>query len=559
MDFVNKAYAQLVELFHSMSVGTRIATGLLLAAVIVSLVYLFQFRVVGGDEYLLGARPFSSSELTKMEAAFAQAGLRKSEVVGNRIRIPRGQKDLYLAALAEGDALPPDFYKYLDEAAAADSPFVSAQSLEHRQRNAKQKELALIISRMRGIESATVQYDQEIKHGLTREKQKTAMVAVQTIGGQLDQDQLKAIKNVVASAYAGLERPQITITDMTGGFSYGGAVGPDGVPEDESLYASHKQGYERDWQRKIAEQLAYIPGVIVGINVELNPEERQSSITVKVDPKPVVGFSSEYDKEQTSQSPTISGRPGAQSNLVGNQPIDLRQSAASGNGESTLTERRSDVQNIPGYETIQMQRAALTPKKVTASIKVPASYFIQIWKQRNLQPDGQPPKPPDPGEITKIETEIHNKIKETVRVLLPDVPTGTNPWPHIDVSTYTDLPAALPAAPNIAATAGTWLADNWQTLALVAVGLLSLTMLRGMVRSPALVPAAATAASEEPAHARQAAHEPPAEEEELEPAKMLRHRFRVSGPDLKAELKEIVKENPDAAASILRAWIGEAA
>ena len=33
--------------------------------------------------------------------------------------------------------------------------------------------------------------------------------------------------------------------------------------------------------------------------------------------------------------------------------------------------------------------------------------------------------------------------------------------------------------------------------------------------------------------------------------KVLKTRFRATGPDLKAELKEIVKENPDAAATIV--------
>ena len=39
MDFVNQAYLQLVELLRSMSVGTRIATALLLVVVVVSFVY----------------------------------------------------------------------------------------------------------------------------------------------------------------------------------------------------------------------------------------------------------------------------------------------------------------------------------------------------------------------------------------------------------------------------------------------------------------------------------------------------------------------------------------
>src|SRR5262249_2658187 len=150
--------------------------------------------------------------------------------------------------------------------------FASVKSLEMRRWNAKQKELSLIIKRMRGIEDATIQYDEEMKRGLTPHKQKTAMVAVKTVGGQLEPEQVRAIRNVVASAYAGLDRNQITITDMTSGFTYGGAIGPDGLPEDESLYAMNKSRYEREWQQKIAKHLSFIPGVVVSVNAELKPE-----------------------------------------------------------------------------------------------------------------------------------------------------------------------------------------------------------------------------------------------------------------------------------------------
>src|SRR5439155_11193657 len=104
MDFVNQAYAQLVELLRSMSPGTRIATALLFVLVVVSLAYLFQYNIAGGDELLFGGRAFSASELTAIEAAFAKASLGKSQIVGSQVRIPRGKKELYLAALADGNA-----------------------------------------------------------------------------------------------------------------------------------------------------------------------------------------------------------------------------------------------------------------------------------------------------------------------------------------------------------------------------------------------------------------------------------------------------------------------
>ena len=558
MDFVNKAYAQAAELFRSLSPGTRIVAGLLLAGIVVSLIYLFQFQATAGDEYLLGGRPFSGSELKACEAAFAKAGLSQSVIVGNQIRIPRGKKDEYLAALADGNALPADFNQYLDEATAADNPFASTKSIDVKLRNAKQKELALIISRMRGIESATVQFDEEIKSGLTRQKHKTAMVAVQTVGGALEEDQLKAIRNIVASAYAGLDRNDITITDMTSGLSFGGAPGPGGVPEGESVYATHKHNQERFYQRKITDQLSMIPGVIVGVNAELSPELEHTIRTVKLDPKPVPINARETSKESTTTAPQIGGRPGAVSNGVGNQAQSV--AAAAGSGGSSTTETQSDIQTVPGFEESKTDKVGLIPTIVTASIEVPSSYFLKVWRQRNPAAAGATPKEPDPSDLAKVETETVNRIKETVRNLLPPVAQGTNPYPHIVVSTYTDLPGPAVVAPSLAATSGTWLAENWQMLAVVGVGLGSLLMLRGMIRSPAALPRPAAAHAEAHSGPRLAAVESePESADEAEPEKVLRRRFQSSGPDLRAELQDIVKENPDAAANILRSWIGEAA
>lgn len=554
MDFLNKSTAQITELIRSMSPGTRLATALLLVVVLVSVGYLFQYQVTAGDEFLLDGRPFSAAELTSMEAAFAKAGLGKSTPVGNRIRIPRGQKEVYLAALAENDALPADFYRFLDEAAASDTPFTSSRSMDMKRWNAKQKELALIISRMRGVDAATVQYDEEVKGGLTRTKQKTAMIAVQTTGGALEESQVKAIRNVVASAYAGLDRRDISITDMTSGLTYGGGTSLDGsMSEEDSIYSAHKQKYERDWQRKIADQLAMIPGVIVGVNVELSPELSHSSQVIKLDPKPVAVESNEFTKEQSSTSPSPAGRPGAVPNGVGNQPVAVT-TTSSGN-ESQTSESRSEVRNVPGHEQVVMKRAPLVPTSVTASIDIPASYFTRIWRERNPQAAGAPPATPDAAALATIETETKGKIQETVRNLLPPVAQGTNPYPQIAVSTYTDLPGTTIAAESVVETASHWFASNWQTIAVIGVGIFALMMLRSMTRPLPLPPAPAGSGS---ASLKIAATDEDEEEEASSPASALRRRM-AGGPNIKDELRDMVKEDPDAAANILRNWIGDAA
>ena len=59
---------------------------------------------------------------------------------------------------------------------------------------------------------------------------------------------------------------------------------------------------------------------------------------------------------------------------------------------------------------------------------------------------------------------------------------------------------------------------------------------------------------------RLAAQEVEEEEAEEQPVEtVLRRKFDSGGPNLKHELQLLVKEDPDAAAAILRNWIGDAA
>lgn len=559
MDFVNKLYAQLADIFRSMSPGSRLAVGLLLALIVVSLVYLFQYQVSSGDEYLLNGRVFSGAELTAIEASFAKAGLGQSVVVGNQIRIPRGQKQRYLAAMAESQALPADFHKYMDDGLAGDNPFSSTRALELRRSHAKQKELALIIGRMRGIESATVQFDEEQQGGLSRQKKKTAMVAVQTAGAPLDENQVKAIRNVVSSAYVGLDRQHVTITDIASHHTYGGSTGANGFSEEDSVYAAHKVKFEREWQRKIYDQLAMIPGVIVGVNVELNPELQHNTQTIKLDPKPTTLSTRESNKEMTSTQPGPGGRPGAEPNGVGgNRPLAVNN--ATSGGQSQTTESSSETRNVPGHEQTLISKVPLAPSHVTASIEVPASYYSKVWKER--RPAGQTGDP-DVAALAAIETETRKRIEETVRNLLPAVAQGTNPYPHISVSTFTDL-AAIPATPpSLADTSVVWLGDNWRTLAMLGVGLLCLMVMRSMLNSNATAGVAANAADAvEPQTGTNLSIASESEdnaENSGEVTSPRLKRFTASGSDLKVELQSLVKEDPDAAANILRTWIGEAA
>ena len=51
MDFLNQATTQITDLLKQMTPGTRVVAALLLVAVVVSLFFLTQYEIVGGDEF----------------------------------------------------------------------------------------------------------------------------------------------------------------------------------------------------------------------------------------------------------------------------------------------------------------------------------------------------------------------------------------------------------------------------------------------------------------------------------------------------------------------------
>jgi flagellar M-ring protein FliF len=272
---------------------------------------------------------------------------------------------------------------------------------------------------------------------------------------------------------------------------------------------------------------------------------------VTVDPQPTALESNTYRKTSESK-PASGGRPGAVPNEVpSNTPRDI---ASISRQESTLDENREEQIAVAGHEQTIRKKAPLIPTTVTATVLVPKSYFRQLWTQENPTPAGEEPKVPDAATLATIEKRVIETITKTVDRTLPPLEPGETQASRVEVSSYQDLPMPTIEPPTLAATTQLWLADNWQRLALIGVGILGLVMLRSMIRSN--VPSAPTSSMAIPAAATR--DEPEEQTGEPGPA-ILQRRTNSSGVALRDELTAMVREDPDAAASVLRSWIGDAA
>jgi flagellar M-ring protein FliF len=115
-------------------------------------------------------------------------------------------------------------------------------------------------------------------------------------------------------------------------------------------------------------------------------------------------------------------------------------------------------------------------------------------------------------------------------------------------------PAAIPE-PTSSEAAMSWLAQHWQTVGVLLLALISLVMLRSMIRS-SVTPEGGDSLSQLFADQEEGeGEEGEGEEDEAEIEARL-GRFARGAMSLQDEVAELVREDPDAAANILRTWIG---
>ncbi len=546
MDFLNHSFAQLKDLFQSMTPAARITAALLLAVVVISLAYLFTHEVAGPDVYLLGGEMFPSSEINNMTVAFSQEGLDSYEVEGNKIRIPRGQREQYMAALAKHNAIPTEYDEILTGILAKTDYMRSPKEREAQLKAAREMYLSRTLSAWPEVERAYVSYDSRQRGGLARDPIINALVQVKPRGNTTLSDHLtSSIRRAVVNAIPGLKPENCAVSDMNTGRTTVGSSDDQTSPEQDA-YIARQRYYEDKYRSQIVDALG-IPGATVMAFAELNREKTHQEEAIKHDPKPVTVHTSETTSERTVESQQPAGRVGFNAQ---NKAAVLNAAAAQGTSE-TETESESSQQSLPSTTKTVTETAGLTLKRVAVTVTVPTSYYEQVWRRDNLPEEGEEPKRPEESDLQPIRTRMETEIKQVVAKIIPSPEDGTDPQDLVYVAELPDLAAPELPQPGLAENAFVWLGSYWSTLGLIALAFFSLLILRSMVRA---APESATKTSASKATLGETAEGEEVSSQEAAQRKL--KRFSGSGASLRDELSELVNDDPDIAANILRSWIG---
>lgn len=558
MGFLNNSLSQLRDLFTSMTPAARITAALLLGVIVVSIGYLFQGYSGGGDEPLFGGELLPPQEVARIEMAFADANLTILPRQAGRIMVPRGQKTAYLAAIVQASAQPANFDTLLDESLNG-GLMESGEKGKQRFKAARERQLSMMVSMMDGVEEAKVLYDASDARGFTKQKV-TATISLRPAPGvDLTPQAEKTIRMAVAGAIAGLDFKDVTILNLQDLSRSGGGSEVTAASFDEPYFQT-RVNYEQLMKSKIEDLLHDIPGVRVQVAAELDPTLRTESHTVKTEGDSTPYRESTEKKVVKTAALEDRGPPGldAQGPIRRGAPVE---SVAGATNENTSNVSDTDS-FIPTANEVRLQ-AGLEPQRVRATITVPSEYLLRVYYEQT--PGADRSQPPDDTRLTQIKETETEKIQKSVTKLLPREIAEANYYPDVEVAFIQSLTPDAVEPPSLASEGLMWANANSGSLVMAGLALVSLLMLRSMVK--AIPPADPNIAFSSPTLAAEAKRaEQAATASSAAPASSSlgkagpRPRLRLKkGPTLKDDLSEMVREDPDGAAAVLRSWIGNAA
>jgi len=362
----------------------------------------------------------------------------------------------------------------------------------------------------------------------------TATASVKPSGAdQLDESKVSAIRHLVAGAIAGLKPGNITVSDLNGRTWYGSSE--EGGGAEENLYISLKRTYEQDLKAKILNALCFIPNVTVEPSVVLDRERINRVKQVRRAPN--------TDGERGDRDRSAAQRP--------NTATVLR--ALLGDSQNNDEQTDQDGVGLVANEQIERESVGLTPTMARVSVGVPISYFKKVWQERNPAAPGQSPQNPGAAALESIRVEESAKIKRHVAQLLPRTKDTADATELVTVTTFQNIPAEELPVPGVGQDVWNWAVQSRHFLGLLVLVLVCLLVLRSMMRTASAKTGTETAPAvdnpgDEAVWTKQPSHVPPPH---------WRQHSKAADPSLRDELSDLVEDDPEAAANILRNWIGQ--
>lgn len=552
MDVVKNQVARIQQQLSSLTASQKMLTGALVIIMLMTMLYWGRQAGTAAMEPVLD-QPIAKEDMGPIVARLKGMGI-EATVKGDRILVPADRVWEALADLAYSRLLPANSETGFDQKVAKLSPWASPAQRASLENRGKEITCAQIIGLFPDVRQAQVIIDPTRTRkigGASIEPSAAIHITMRDAGSVRKVAQ--AAVSVVTGALAGLspahvhvvvngEPQRIPVSDKDGL-----AMGDDQL----DLMLKHQQTV----LDSIHASLSYVPEVRVAVSIKLNRDIVETEEQV-IDAENTV---SKLKSEESENSETREGGPPAQEpgaspkfgNLNGTANGMLEIPSAGGGGGILMqtNKEKSEFDNLPSFKKIRTQSAAGEATVVSASVRVPRSYFVRVLQQRH------PDRATDEAGVAALAEKGMKEMEAAVRAS-----AGMDEKALVSVAQFDDLVqlASPPGPPTAAMSIPLVLGNHPKEIALGGLALLSLFMVSMIVRksapAPVLVAAGAAFGGASPlargeALAGEAAAGSPAPDA-LEPeSEAVRIRQMLD------QVSMLVSDNPAAAASLVQRWL----
>jgi flagellar M-ring protein FliF len=554
MEFLKAQITRIQEQLAGLSATQKMLVASLLAIMVMTLLWWTHWAAVPEMSPLLD-QPMSQDEIGQITAGLAGQQV-AYKLVGDRVYVPADRKLEILATLGYSQALPRNFDAGFDEIIKQMSWLDPPDKTDKMFLDAKERTLASVIRRFPGVRDAAVVIDPTTDRrldGTDIEPVATVMLTTTRNGDASHRQLAESAADVVSGAQAGLARSRINV--VVDGISFQIKDHSDDSLGNDDDGVQLQQQWEDHYRKEILQGLQDIRGAIVSVSVKVNTAQ---TMTTKhtVDPKQTVSIptrTEETDDEQTAEPAAQQEEAGA----VPNTGMSLAGGGGGGGGGSTSTSDKSEFETDHTRQDEVIKQGPGDATLVSASVRIPRSYFVAAYKNENGGKD-----PDDPNAMSAYITAQLAQIRSAIK--------GCAPVPGDDalyVGSYSDeLPPEAPVEQQAAAATplATSLNRHGKEIGVGILAALSLFMVSMMVRKGA--PAAAPPAGG-PAEAVDGGSERTLNGNESIVGKAAEKSTSLDGMELDEEtvkaqqmleqVQEMVTSNPDGAANLVKRWLNQ--
>ncbi len=546
MNVLKTQIERIQQQLAGLSVSQKMLTATLVAIMVMTLFW--WARYAGEPEMVvLLDMQMADVDLARIPDHLRAKGI-PSKVVGKQIYVPADKHALALADLGYSRLLPKNTASAFDGILAKMNMFDSPDKQRAMWNEAKQARLSQIVSNFEGVADATVLIEAGMRRGIgVNQLDPRATINISMMPGVKPTSHLvNAAADLVVGAQQGLKHSDVRViidakpyrpTVADGEFAASGAAQFEQQIAAEQYYAN-----------KIQQSLSFMPGVIVAVHCQVNNKITQTQThTIDKDKFLQMLRTSETTLEETSTSEPSQMEAGA----VSNTGLALEETPPAGPSSTAMVEQtRESYDNDWDREDRIIKDPGGDVTVLGASIRLPRSYCVQVYQSRYGRD-----KTPDESALDAILQEEMETARNAVRTITQVPPE------NISVALYHDILPEEVTAPQTA-TAGLpmGLGSHAREIAIGGLAIISLFMVMMMVKKSSPAPVAAVPMDDSPTPQLPTGEDLAGEVGEGDPLLdgMELDEDAVRAQQMIGQVQNMVKENPDAAAQLVKRWLNRA-